>query len=143
MAHRLHASLLPRLLLLLILSASFQAPPPLAAQSAPTAWQPLAGPGGRLTHLAQAPGGRDLYAVSAAGVRRQGDQTQWRDSGTDAQSNALYASRDAGATWQPLTNDLPPGEITALYVDRKGSLWTGLRAAGRPLAEPPGVVAQR
>lgn len=123
----MRASSFPRIILLLALALPLLTARAGAAQEAPTKWQPLGGPGGRLTQLAAAPNGRDLYAVSAVTVKRGNDQTQWRDTGIATASNALYASRDAGATWQPLTNDLPPGEITALYVDHQERVWVGLQ----------------
>ena len=90
-----------------------------------------AGCAGR-AHLAPgaAPGG-DLYAVSITSVNRQDDQTQWRETGNRAQSGALYRSADGGVTWQPATNDLPPGLITALSVDDvRGDILVGLQDAG-------------
>ncbi len=89
------------------------------AQGIPAGWQPLGGPGGRISHLAASPDGADLYAVSVATTRRADDQTQWLNSGRAVRSDALYRSQDGGATWQPLTNDLPPAPITALYAGPK------------------------
>ncbi len=104
---------------------------PAAAQEIPLSWQALGGPGGRITHLAAAPDGAELYAVSATVVHRRDDQTQWRDTGRLLRGDALYRSADAGATWQPLTNDLPPGAITALYADPvAGDLWTAVQGSG-------------
>ena len=92
-------------------------------------WYPLAGPAGRISHLAAAPDG-DLYAVSVTGVNRTDDQTQWRETGSFIQSQALYRSEDGGATWQPVTNDLPPGSFTALSVDDvRGDILAGLLGA--------------
>ncbi len=125
MAHPWRASLIARSLFIICLVTLWQAARPANAQEASTKWQPLAGPGGRLIHLVAAPDGQDVYAVSALTVNRRDDQTQWRETGASTESNALYASRDAGATWQPLTNDLPPGRITALYVDTLGRIWLG------------------
>ena len=92
-------------------------------------WQPLGGPAGRITHLAASPDGTDLYAVSVATTYRKDDQTQWQAAGRSARSDALYHSADGGATWLPLTNDLPPAPITALYLDAEShTLYAGLRA---------------
>jgi hypothetical protein len=77
------------------------------AQGIPAGWQPLGGPSGRISHLAASPDGADLYAASVATTHRAGDQTQWQNSGRAVRSDALYRSQDGGATWQPLTNDLP------------------------------------
>jgi len=88
-------------------------PQPSRAQEALPHWYPLAGPAGRISHLATAPGGA-LYAVSITSVNRRDDQTQWRETGSLIQSQALYGSEDGGVTWQPVTNDLPPGQFTAL-----------------------------
>jgi photosystem II stability/assembly factor-like uncharacterized protein len=95
-------------------------------------WYPLNGPAGRISHLSAAPDG-DLYAVSVTSVVRRDDQTQWRDAGTRLQSGALYRSGDGGVTWQPATNDLPPGLFTALLADGDdGDLFVGLLDAGAP-----------
>ncbi|MGE5603154.1 MAG: WD40/YVTN/BNR-like repeat-containing protein [Nitrososphaerales archaeon] len=132
MAHRLRPLPLSRLLLLLFLALPVLPVRSVQAQAVPAKWQPLGGPGGRLTHLVAGPEGKDFYAVSVVSVNRQGDQTQWRDAGTPAWSDALYGSRDAGASWKPVTNDLPPGEITALYVDRMGRVWVGIHGRDMP-----------
>ena len=117
---------------------------PTAAQETPLSWQPLGGPGGRITHLAAAPGGVELYAVSATVVHRRDDQTQWRETGGLFRSDALYRSADAGVTWQPLTNDLPPGEITALYADpATGDLWVAVQGSGDPLTRRAGLWRSR
>ena len=89
---------------------------PSHAQEALPHWYPLAGPAGRISQLAAASNG-DLYAVSIMSVNRRDDQTQWQETGNPSSSAALYRSRDDGATWQPATNDLPPGLFTALAVD--------------------------
>ena len=105
------------------------APQPAHAQESLPHWYPLAGPAGRISHLASAPNG-DLYAVSVTGVNRRDDQTQWRETGSFIQSQALYRSKDGGATWQPATNDLPPGQFTALAVDdERGDILVGLLGA--------------
>ncbi len=92
-------------------------------------WYPLAGPAGRISQLAAAPHG-DLYAVSITSVNRRDDQTQWRETGNANQSGALYRSKDGGVTWQPVTNDLPPGLFTALAVDgERGDILVGLLSA--------------
>ena len=105
------------------------APQPARAQESLPHWYPLAGPAGRISHLAAAPNG-DLYAVSVTGVNRTDDQTQWRETGSFIQSQALYRSEDGGVTWQPVTNDLPPGSFTALSVDDvRGDILVGLLGA--------------
>jgi|GEM_PF-606353 len=104
---------------------------PATAQDVSPNWQPLGGPGGRITHLAADSQGKVLYAVSVTGVNRREDHTQWYDSGSAYRSDALYRSEDGGATWQPVTNDLPPGSITALYVDPlTGDLYAGIQGNG-------------
>ncbi len=102
---------------------------PATAQDIPPNWQPLGGPGGRITHLSATSDGTDLYAVSLTGVNRRDDGTQWYDSGSARRSDALYRSEDGGATWQPATNDLPPGSITALHVDSdSGDVYVGAQS---------------
>ena len=99
------------------------------AQESLPHWYPLAGPAGRILHLAAEPSG-DLYAVSVTGVNRRDDQTQWRETGSPSISAALYRSKDGGVTWQPATNDLPPGQFTALAVDAvRGDILVGLLGA--------------
>jgi photosystem II stability/assembly factor-like uncharacterized protein len=98
------------------------------AQGLPGGWQPLGGPPGRISHLAVNYDGTDLYAVSVAETRRGDDQTQRLEAGRPTRSDALYRSQDGGARWQPLTNDLEPGPISALYADPDGrTLYAGLR----------------
>jgi photosystem II stability/assembly factor-like uncharacterized protein len=112
------------------------APQPARAQESLPHWYPLAGPAGRISRLAAAPNG-DLYAVSVTGVNRRDDQTQWRESGSFIQSQALYRSEDGGATWQPVTNDLPPGQFTALAVDDAGGdILVGLLGAAADQRSP-------
>ena len=96
MAHRLRMSPFPRSVLILFLALPLAAAGSVEAQEASPKWQAIDGPGGRLTLLAGAQDGRELYAVSEVGVNRQGDQTQWRDAGVPTESDALYASRDSG-----------------------------------------------
>ena len=99
------------------------------AQESLPHWYPLAGPAGRISQLAAAPDG-DLYAVSITSVNRRDDQTQWQETGNPSISAALYRSKDGGATWQPATNDLPPGQFTALAVDDvRGDILVGLLGA--------------
>ncbi len=93
---------------------------PAASGAAPAlGWQPLGGPIGRVSHLAAEPGGAHLYAVMDITARRKDDQTLWQRAGSLIRSSALYRSADGGLTWQPATNNLVPGRITALYVDSK------------------------
>ena len=114
-------------------------------QEAPPTWQPLGGPPGRISHLAARADGSALYAVSVALTYRQDDQTQWQAAGKAARSDAIYWSRGDGLNrrngpgWQPLTNDLPPAPITALYADPNserlfaglaGGLWAGTPTGG-------------
>ncbi|MCX6028333.1 MAG: hypothetical protein NT169_03395 [Chloroflexi bacterium] len=113
---------------------------PAAAQEIPASWQALGGPGGRITHLTAAPDGAELYAATATVVHRRDNQTQWRDTGDIFRSDALYRSADAGATWQPLTNDLPPGAITALYADPvTGDLYVAIQGSGDALTRRQGL----
>ena len=99
------------------------------AQESLPHWYPLAGPAGRISHLAAEPNG-DLYAVSVTGVNRRDDQTQWRETGNLFQSKPSIAPEDGGVTWQPVTNDLPPGLFTALSVDAvRGDILVGLLGA--------------
>jgi hypothetical protein len=99
-------------------------------QDTPPAWQPLGGPPGRISHLAARADGSALYAVSVALTYRQDDQTQWQAAGKAARSDAIYWSHAerSDANWQPLTNNLPPAPITALYADPNAErlLWAGL-----------------
>lgn len=102
-----------------------------AAQDLPVNWQPMNGPGGRIIHLTAGPDGQVLYAVSAGDVNRQNDQTQWREAGRIYRADAIYHSTDGGVTWQPMTNDLPPGPIGALYLDPKQDvLYAGVQGIG-------------
>ncbi len=114
---------------------------PVAAQTTSVNWQPLAGPAGRLTHLAAAPDGKTLYAVAAGVVnRRDDDETQWFDRYRLSYAEALYRSTDGGATWQPATNDLPPGMITALAVDPvNNDVLIGLVASGDTFTRRSGL----
>lgn len=130
--------LLPLLLCLIVLSMTLARAT--YAQEIPTKWQALSGPGGRITQLTGSEDGRTVYLVSTVEVNRIGDQTQWRDAGAPASSDALYRSTDGGATWAPATNDLPPGAITEIYVDHKDdSVWIGLqeRTDGTPPRSGP------
>lgn len=114
---------------------------PVVAQTSAPNWQPLAGPAGRLTHLAAAPDGTTLYAVAAGAVnRRDDDETQWYDRYRFSYAEALYRSTDRGVTWRPATNDLPPGMITALAVDRVNSdVLVGLVASGDTFTRRSGL----
>lgn len=104
---------------------------PVAAQDQPPSWQPLGSPAGAITHLTSSPDGKTLYAVSVARSSRRDDQTQWSETGQVALSDALYRSSDSGATWQPLTNDLIPGPIGALYADSAtDDLYVGVQGLG-------------
>ena len=104
---------------------------PVAAQDQPPSWQPLGSPAGAITHLTSSTDGKTLYAVSVARSSRRDDQTQWSETGQVALSDALYRSSDSGATWQPLTNDLIPGPIGALYADSAtDDLYVGVQGLG-------------
>lgn len=117
--------LLPPLLCLIVTALSI--PPASFAQEIPTKWHALAAPRGAITQLAASQDGQTVLAASSVSVNRQADQTQARDAGTPKGADALYRSTDRGATWAAITNDLPPGTITELYVDGKdGSTWLGL-----------------
>lgn len=119
------------LLLALTLLVPLIGPAPATAQTPPVTWQALGGPDGPLTHLAAAPAGRTLYAVTVANVSRADDETQWLDRYRSSIAYALYRSTDAGATWQPATNDLPPGTISAVYTDpANGDLLAAVQAFG-------------
>lgn len=119
------------LLIMLCLAAWLASVPAEAAQELPVNWQPLFGPGGRITQLAASPSGQELYAVSVVEVGRSDDQTQWRESGSFYRADAIYRSTDRGATWEPATNDLPPGPISALYFDPKeNAVYAGVQGIG-------------
>ncbi len=144
MAPRLRARALISLLCGLALLALWPCPRVSAGQTIPASWQPLGGPAGRISHLAGAADGRTLYAVSVTGVNRREDQTQWRERGTPARADALYVSTDSGATWQPVTNDLPPGPIAALHVEPDGStVYVALNIAGEGQAARSGLWRSR
>ncbi len=131
MAPRYRARSLLSVLCGLALLALAAGPRAAGGQSIPARWQPLGGPAGRISHLAGAADGRTLYAVSVTGVNRGEDQAQWRERGALARADALYLSRDGGQTWQPVTNDLPPGPIVALHVEPDGdTVYVALNAAG-------------
>jgi photosystem II stability/assembly factor-like uncharacterized protein len=104
---------------------------PAGAQDITVHTRTLAGPAGPITHLTGSPDGQTLFAVAVASVHRHDDQTQWLATGHLARSDALYRSLDGGATWQPATNNLIPGSISALYLDpQTGNLYVGLLGAG-------------
>ena len=113
---------------MIALSLAFQ--PSASAQQGPSRWQALAAPGGRVTLLAADTAGEVVYAATVAEVNRNPDETQAYEGGQPARSDALYKSVDAGESWEPVTNDLPPGSITMLFVDEKGGLWVGLEPQG-------------
>jgi photosystem II stability/assembly factor-like uncharacterized protein len=103
-------------------------------------WQALGAPGGRISQLAGTADGQELYAVSVSGVNRGADQTQRRDTGAPARADALYKSVDRGASWQPVTNDLPPGAITALHVEPDGAgVYVAVSALGDANTQRPGL----
>jgi photosystem II stability/assembly factor-like uncharacterized protein len=111
-----------------------------AAQAVPVSWQSLGGPAGRVSLLTALPGSRDLYAVSVTGVNRRDDQTQWQDAGTFVRSDALYRSQNGGTIWQPATNNLIPGAITALYADPKtGAVYLGVQGSGEASMQRRGL----
>jgi hypothetical protein len=144
MVPRLCARSLLSILCGLALLALLPYPRASAGQTIPARWQSLGGPAGRISHLAGAADGRTLYAVSVTGVNRREDQTQWRERGTPARADALYGSTDSGATWQPVTNDLPPGPIAALYVEPDGNtLYVALNLAGDGQAARSGLWRSR
>lgn len=113
---------------------------PIAAQDQPPSWQPLGGPSGAITHLTGSVDGKTLYAVSVARSTRRSDQTQWSETGLVSLSDALYRSNDGGATWQPLTNDLIPGPIGALYADpATDDLYVGVQGLGDTFSQRYGL----
>ena len=129
-AHRLPKWSLPRLLIVLLLALLLLAARSAHAQETSPKWQVFDGPGGRLTLLAGSRDGRELYAVSEVGVNRQGDQTQWRDTGVPTDSNALYASRDA---WRDLAtgHKSPASRLDYRAQCRSGGPVVGRRAGAR------------
>jgi len=113
---------------------------PVRAQDGTVVWQPLKGPGGRISLLASGLNASDLFAVSVAAVNRKDDQTQWDSSGTPRRSDALYLSRDGGASWQPASDNLIPGTVTSLYVDpATGAIFVGLLPAGDVMTQQGGL----
>lgn len=122
---------LPNLLLALALSVPLMGHASAAAQTPPESWQALGGPDGPLTYLAAAPDRQTLYAVTTARVNRADDESQWLDRYRITLAEALYRSTDAGVTWRPATNDLPPGTLSAVYVDpASGDLLTAAQPFG-------------
>ena len=110
-----------------------------AGQDVQPGWLPLGGPTGRVTNLV-AGSASALYATSVTAVERGGDQAPSFDSGNSSRSDALYASHDGGATWQPLTNDLIPGPISTLYADPvTGYLYVGIQGLGDPITRRYGL----
>ena len=106
---------------------------PTAAQdtSQPLRWQALGGPAGRISEITVDDAGEEAYAVSVARVRRKDDQTEWLANGNQISAYALYHSQDGGENWQPATNNLPPGPITAVYQDPvTGAVYVGLQGNG-------------
>ena len=106
---------------------------PTAAQdtSQPLRWQALGGPAGRISEITVDDAGDEAYAVSVAMVRRKDDQTEWLANGNQISAYALYHSQDGGENWQPATNNLPPGPITAVYQDPvTGAVYVGLQGNG-------------
>jgi photosystem II stability/assembly factor-like uncharacterized protein len=102
---------------------------PPAPQDAPLSWLPLGGPSGSISYLSADPGAATVYAAVEIISNRREDQTLWSTEGTPVRSAALYRSQDGGATWQPATNNLIPGPITALLADQEsGTVWVGLQS---------------
>jgi photosystem II stability/assembly factor-like uncharacterized protein len=113
---------------------------PAAQQASPPTWQPLGGPGGRISSLAFEAGTANLYAAIEIRARRRDDQTQWQTQGAPIRSAALYRSMDGGATWQPATNDFVPGLITTLFADPPtGTVYAGLQSVEENSAAHSGL----
>lgn len=141
--HRIRRLITPLFCGLALLSLAML-PRPVAAQDIPASWQPLTGPGGRISYLAGTADGRALFATSVTGVNRREDQTQWYNSGTPARADALYYSGDGGETWQSVTNDLPPGSIAALHVEPDGvTVYVALYATGETATGHNGLWRSR
>ena len=137
-------SCLRTLLLALALVLPLIGSVPAAAQTPPVSWQALGSPGGPVTRLAAAPDGETLYAVTTASVNRADDETQWLDRYRYGVAYALYRSTDAGATWRPVTNDLPPGSLSAVYVDpANGDLLVAVQAFGDTFTRRLGLWRSR
>ena len=97
----------------------------------PLRWQALGGPAGRISEITVDDAGKEAYAVSVARARRKDDQTEWLVNGNLSSAYALYRSTDGGENWQPATNNLPPGPITAVYEDPiTGAVYAGLQGNG-------------
>ncbi len=105
---------------------------PAAAQDTtqPLRWQALGGPAGRVSHITVDDAG-EAYAVSVARVQRKDDQTEWEVAGNQLSAYALYRSVDGGETFQPATNNLPPGPISSVYQDPvTDAVYAGLQGNG-------------
>jgi photosystem II stability/assembly factor-like uncharacterized protein len=136
----MRAGQIARVALLVAFGFSVGLGPRARAQEAPVYWQALGTPPGRVTHLAAGPGGKLVYAVSAVSSNRRDDQTQWENAGALFRSDALYQSQNGGVTWAPVTNNLMPGPISALYVDpNTGTLWAGLQGLGNEFTRRYGI----
>ncbi|NOX62560.1 MAG: hypothetical protein GXP42_11550 [Chloroflexi bacterium] len=120
------------LLALLALVALFTSSPTRAAQPE-GAWQTLGGPIAFATHIAGDPTAPDfIFLFISLATSRNNDRTQ-AANGYVIQSWAPYFSTDAGATWQPASNDLAEMEPTALQIVEEGDasvIWVGTAEHG-------------
>ena len=106
---------------------------PARGQEADGAWQMMGGPLAFATHIAGDPAAPDfVFLFINLAASRNNDRTQ-AANGYVKQTWAPYFSTDAGATWQPASNDLAEMEPTALRIFAQGDasvIWVGTAEHG-------------